>query len=146
MSLSKQFHTNPEAEQEGAWVDYGPNADKTVPGFKLSRMAKSNKRYTKTLDRVTKPHRRSIELETMDNDQAEEMFAEVFVETILLDWRNIPLSDVTGNADDKGFADFTKANALALFKRLPELYEDLQDKAKKASLFRDEALEREAKN
>lgn len=146
MSLSKQFHTNPEAEQEGAWVDYGPNSDKTVPGFKLSRMAKSNKRYAKTIDRVTKPHRRSIELETMDDELAESMFAEVFVDTILLDWRNIPLSDVTGNDKDKGFAEFNRDNALALLKRLPELYEDLQDKAKKASLFREDALEREAKN
>lgn len=139
MSLYSQFATNKEAEAEGAWTEYGPNEDGTIPRFKLSRMSKSNKRYQKELERATKPHRRSMELETMDNDLAEKLMMEVFVDTILLDWENI--DDKEGNR-----LSFSRENALKLFKDLPELYDDLQDKARKASLFREASLEDEAKN
>jgi len=146
VSLSSQFATDKQAEVDGVWVEYGANKDGSVPGFKISRMSKANKKYTKALERATRPHRRAIELETMNNDLAERLFMEVFVDTVLLDWRNVSLSDVSGEKKAEGYADYSKANALSLFERLNELYDDLQEKAKKASLFRDETLEGEAGN
>lgn len=146
MSLSNQFETDKQAEVDGVWVEYGANENGTIPGFKISRMSKANKKYTKALEKATRPHRRAIELETMNNDLAERLFMQVFVDTVLLEWRNVPLSDVTGNKDDEGFATFNSENAMMLFERLNELYDDLQEKAKKASLFREETLEGEAGN
>lgn len=139
MSLYNQFETNKEAEVEGVEVEYGANADKTVPKFRISRMSKANKKYTKALERATRPHRRAIELETMNNDLAERLFMGVFVDTVLLGWSNVQ------DREGKNIA-FNKENALKLFTDLPELYDDLQEKAKKASLFREEAIEEEAGN
>jgi hypothetical protein len=139
MSLYNQFETNKEAEIEGVEVQYGANADKTVPTFRISRMSKANKKYTKALERATRPHRRAIELETMNNDLAERLFMGVFVDTVLLGWSNVQ------DREGKNIA-FNKENALKLFTDLPELYDDLQEKAKKASLFREEAIEEEAGN
>ncbi len=139
MSLYSQFATNKDAEVEGVWVEYGANEDGSIPAFKISRMSKANKKYTKSLERATRPHRRAIELETMNNDLAERLFMEVFVDTVLLDWKCIKQRD--GEE-----LEFCKKNALKLFEDLPELYDDLQEKAKKASLFRDETLEEEAGN
>lgn len=139
MSLYSQFATNKDAEVEGVWVEYGANEDGSIPAFKISRMSKANKKYTKALERATRPHRRAIELETMNNDLAERLFMEVFVDTVLLDWKGIKQRD--GEE-----LEFCKKNALKLFEDLPELYDDLQEKAKKASLFREETLEEEAGN
>lgn len=139
MSLYNQFATNKEAEVEGVEVEYGANADGSIPSFRISRMSKANKKYTKALERATRPHRRAIELETMNNDLAERLFMGVFVDTVLLGWSNIQ------DRDGKAIA-FNKENALKLFTDLPELYDDLQEKAKKASLFREEAIEEEAGN
>lgn len=139
MSLYSQFATDKSAEVEGVWVEYGANEDGSIPAFKISRMSKANKKYTKALERATRPHRRAIELETMNNDLAERLFMEVFVDTVLLDWKGIKQRD--GEE-----LEFCKKNALKLFEDLPELYDDLQEKAKKASLFREETLEEEAGN
>lgn len=139
MSLFKQFATNKEAEQDGIWVEYGPNDDGTIPGFKISRAGKSNKKWAKAIERATKPHRRAMELGTMDNTVAEKLMQGVFIESILTDWRNVQGKD--GKA-----LQLTKESATSLFEALPELYDDLNDKANKAAIFRDEALENEAKN
>jgi hypothetical protein len=139
MSIFSQFETDRTAEVEGVWVDYGENSDGTIPSFKVSRMSKANKKYTKALDRATRPHRRAIELETLKEETAESLFLNVFVETVLLDWKNI--QDRSGNE-----IPFSKEKALEIMNALPELYDDLQDKAKKAMLFRQEVLEEEAGN
>lgn len=139
MSLYTQFKTNAAKEVEGVEIQYGPNEDGTIPTFVISRMGKSNKRYTKALEAATRPYRRQIELGTMNNDTAESLFLGVFVDTVLKGWRNV--KDETGNE-----IPFGKETAIKVLSDLPELYDDLQEKAKSASLFREEALEDEAKN
>lgn len=139
MSLHSQFATDKKAEVDGVWVEYGANDDGSIPGFKISRMSKANKKYTKALEKATRPHRRAIELETMNNELAERIFMEVFVDTVLLEWKNI-------QAKDGEELLLSKETAMKLFEDLPELYDDLQEKAKKASLFREETLEAEAGN
>ena len=138
-SLFKAFKTNQEAEIEGVWIEYGPNDDGTIPAFKLARISRNNKKYTKMLEKETRPHRRAIELNTMSDEQAEAITTRVFVRSVLLDWRNVQ------NAEGNTIA-FTEQNAVALFNELPDLYDDLNAKARNASLFRDEALEAEAGN
>jgi hypothetical protein len=141
MSLYKQFATNSEKEIEGVEIEMveAENDDKTIPTFIISRMGKSNKRYSKALEAATRPYRRQIELGTMNNDKAEEIFLGVFVDTVLKGWKNV--------RDESG-ADmpFTKQTATKLFKDLPEVYERLQEEAKLSANFREASLEEEAKN
>lgn len=146
MSLSKQFATDAAKEVDGVVIQFGQNDDGSVPGFHISRMSKANTRYTRALEVATRPYRRQIEMGTLANDVAERVFMGVFVDTVLKNWENVLLSDVTGDASAEGFAPFNRQNALSLFERLPELYDDLQNQAKSAALFKDEAQEAEAKN
>lgn len=139
MSLYENFETNKEREIGGVPMEYSPNKDGSVPTFHVTRMSRSNTRYTKRLEAATKPHRRAIQLETMDNTLAEKISMGVFVETILLGWSNI-------QGRDGKVIPFSKAAAIALFTDLPDLYDDLQGRASKASEFRDAAVEEEAKN
>ena len=149
MSLQDQFATNSAKEIEGVEIQYGPNKDGSVPTFHISRASKSNKAYTKALEKGTRPYRRQIELGTMNNETAEALFMTVFIQTVLKGWQNVQVRKI--GADGKPTAefenlDFNETNARRLFLELPELYEDLQEKSKQASLFRDESLEDEAKN
>ena len=141
MSLYKQFATNTDKEIEGIEVQMteAENEDGSIPTFVVSRMGKSNKRYSKALEAATRPYRRQIELGTMNNDKAEEIFMGVFVDTVLKGWKNV--------RDESGAElPFNKQSATKLFKDLPEVYERLQEEAKLSANFRDAALEEEVKN
>lgn len=139
MSIYEMFETNKEREIGGVPMEYSPNKDGTVPTFHVTRMSRSNKRYTKRLDAATKPHRRSIQLETMDDALAEKISMQVFVDTILLGWTNVQ--------NRKGeTVPYSKEAAMKLFNELPDFYDDLQSRAQKASEFRDAVVEDEAKN
>lgn len=139
MSLFEQFETNAEKEIEGVPVKYAPNGDGTVPTFYLSRMGKSNKKYSKALDKATKPYARQMQLGTLADETAEDLFRNVFIKTVLKGWDNVR------GKDGKDMA-FTVENANELFTKLPDLYEDLQEKARSAALFREEINEVDAGN
>lgn len=138
MSLTKQFATDVEKEVAGVEVTYGANEDGTVPTFVISRAGKSNKQYQKALATAIKPYERQQQLGTLEPEVAERVYMGVFIATLLKGWSNVKLSDVTGEASDKGYADFSAANARKLFDRLPELYDDLTNKAGTAAMFREE--------
>jgi hypothetical protein len=53
-------------------------------------MSRSNKRYAKRLEAVTRPHSAAIANETLDNDLGRKMLQEVFADTVLLGWSNLP--------------------------------------------------------
>ena len=139
MSIFKQFATDQTKEIEGVEVSYGFNDDGTEIKFFISRMSKSNKAYSKALEKATRPYRRQFELGTMDEKKAEEIFKEVFCSTILKGWENV-------QDDDGKNMDFSVQGAKFLFQSLPDLYQDLQEKANSAALFREEMVEEEAKN
>ena len=139
MSLFKQFATDAKKEAEGVRISYAPNSDGSIPTFIIARMGKSNKKYSKALEVATRPYRRQMELGTLANETAEAIFLKVFVDTILLGWEFV-------QDENEIFMDCKKENAIRLFEKLPELYEDLQKQANSVVLFRNEALEDEAKN
>lgn len=139
MSLFDQFQTDQTKEIEGVPVKYAPNKDGTIPTFYISRMGKANKRYSKMLDKVTKPYARQLQLGTLDAETADDLFQGVFAKTVLKGWENV-------RGKDGEELQFTPENALMLFKALPDLYEDLTAKAQSAALFRDEANETDAGN
>lgn len=145
-ALSKLYKTSDTKENEGVRVEVGEAEPGKMTSFVIARAGKSNKRYTKELERATRPYRRSIELETIDPKVADSVYMGVWIETCLLGWENVPAADVTGNEADTGYAPFNPANARKLFENLPELFEDLNERSKKVSLFRDEQREGDAGN
>lgn len=146
MSLSSQFKTDKKAEIDGVKVEYGTNNDGSIPTFYIRRMSRSNLKYTKSLEARTRRHRRLIDNDQLDPKLAEQINLDIFLDSIFVHFENIPLSDVTGKKEDLGFAPSTKENARLLFENLPDLYDDLQMKAQKASMFKENVLEDEAEN
>ena len=139
MSLKSQFATDRDKEVEGVAVEYAPNDDGTVPTFYITRMGRTNRAYTKALETASRPYRRQLEMGLMKNEQAERLSLEVFCGTVLRRWENVQEDDGTPIA-------FNRANAIQLFTDLPDLYDDLQQKAQAAATFKSEQQEQEAKN
>lgn len=139
--LHKQFKTNSAKESEGVEIEFpeAQNDDGSIPTFIISRMGKSNKAYSKSLEAATRPYRRQVELGTMKNEVAEGLFMGVFVDTILRGWKNV--QDENGQP-----IAYSKDAATALLNELPDVYERLQEEAKLSANFRDSALDAEAKN
>jgi len=142
MSLRKTFKTDKQAETDGVEMEVAVNEHNGQPiTIRLARMGPTNRRYTAELNRVTKPHQSAIANDAMDNDLARKMLREVFVNTILLGWNNLPKSELTGDAADTQPLEFTPDNAHALFEELPELYNDWEARAQKAAAFREKEKE-----
>lgn len=147
MSLRKTFKTDQSAEVEGVWVDVGINDHNgKTQRIKIRRMSASNKHYTKELNRVTKPHQSAIQNDAMDNNLARKMLQEVFADTIIIDWEEIPQSELTGVETDTDPLEFNRDNVLALFKELPDCYDDWETRANKAAAFREAERVVAAKN
>jgi hypothetical protein len=138
MSLRNTFKTNRTAEIEGVTIPVGINehngGEITIT---VSRMSRSNKRYTKAIEERTRPHSAAISNETLDTEIGDKILREVFVDTVLLGFTNLPKSELTGDPADTEELPFTRENALALFDELPDMYDDWEARAKKSSTFRD---------
>jgi hypothetical protein len=147
MSLRKTFKTDRNAEVEGVWLEVAVNDHNGKPTrIKISRMSSSNKRYTTQLNKVTKPHQSAIQNDALDNDLAKKMLQEVFADTVILDWENLPKSDLTGNDEDSDDLEFNRDNVLALFAELPDVYDDWEARAMKSAAFREQERDGAAKN
>lgn len=154
MSLHDQFGTNAEKEINGVPFEFAPNPDGTIPTVVLARMGKTNKVYSKALEKATRPYRRGGEMRIAP-EIAERLFQQVFIRTIMKSWSNIQLPKLdaegkpvkeNGKLVMEDVGELTEQTANMVFERLPYWYDDLQELAKEASGFQDDALEDEAKN
>ena len=134
MGTYSAFKTNPELETKGIVIDYGD-----AGRFRIARAGGANASYQKKLAALAKPIRRQIQAETIGKEKAEEIMAEAFFHTVLLGWEGV--TDADGNE-----LPYSIQNARTLFADLPDLLADLVESAQKASLFRDEVAEQDAKN
>lgn len=141
MSIYKTFQTSKDMERDGIWLDYGLlDEDVTKPiRIKVARSGGSNQNFAKALETKTKPHRRSIQTETIDTKIVEKLLMETFVDSVILDWTNV--SDKDGNV-----LPFTRENVILVMTDLPDLFADIREQSAKAVLYRQEILDVDAKN
>lgn len=139
MSLYTQFETDREIEKTGIVLDYGFNSKKQPIQIRIARAGGANERYSKLLELRTKPYRRQIQNETLENAVAEKITKEVYAQTVVLGWTGV--EDRDGNE-----MPFTQENCVKIFTDLPDLWSDVQSQSTRASLFRAEILEADAKN
>lgn len=151
----KSFTTDANLETKGVTIEYGP--------FRVTgaRAGGGNKKFSKSLERKLKPYRRQLQTETMDETVADRILQEAFIEGVLRNWE-VDLN--YGKKDDKdqaldpdwqqGIHDpdtfavvpLSMESYLKAFKAKPDLFADLRTEFAKASLFRQEEAEADAKN
>jgi hypothetical protein len=147
MGLRTNYKTDAKAEAEGVEIVVDMNEHNNEPiVVVLSRMGQSNKAYTAALEERTRPHTAAIQNETLDNELGRKIMRDVFVDTVLKGWKNLPKSELTGDPKDTDDLPFSRENAIALFDELPDFYDVCETHAKKAANFRNATRAKNAKN
>jgi hypothetical protein len=139
MSLYKRFKTDPKIEKEGVLLDFGKNSKGAQIYIRVARAGGANQAYLNRMEARAKPHRRSIQNDTIERVTLEKLILDVYAETVVLGWENV--EDENGNE-----LPFNKDNVIKLFTDLPDVYEEVKDQAQKGALYRQELLEADAKN
>ena len=137
------FRSDTAAEQEGVELDYG--------SFRvtIARAGGANKSYERILEALTKPYRRAIQLETLDQKISEKIMKEALAKAVVLNWE--VLVDAEGNPDSDGtdwrqgledpdtgeLLEFTWENVLKVLQHIEiqNLYNDLRIQSGKEALF-----------
>ncbi len=138
MSMYDQLQTDPALETKGVEVDYGPMR------VTLARAGGANKKYERLLDVRSKPHRRAMKAETMDNDVALGIMREVYADSIVLHWEAKNAKggwEVGIEAKPKKAGDpikivpFNRDNVVQAMLDLPELLTWFKEDAEKLALY-----------
>lgn len=134
------FKTEADLEQHG--IDY--QLTKNIK-FRLARAGGANSKFTRAIDVKTRGLRKQIQaISDGKHDQdtldlLEELTQEAFAETVILGWEGV-------TNEEGEHLDFTKDNAMKLFKDMPDLWSEIRDTAMKMANFQAEALEEDAGN
>lgn len=88
------FRSDTAAEQQGVELDYGPFR------VTIARAGGANKSYERILESLTKPYRRAIQLETLDQKVSERIMREALAKAVILNWE--VRVDKDGNPDPDG--------------------------------------------
>lgn len=130
MNLFKTFKTNATLETDGIWLEYGQNSKGEPIRIRISRAGGSNVRFAKVMERITRPHKKALELGVLDNSVAQRLFQEGYAEAVVLDW--------TGVEDENDQPlPFSREAVVKLFQDLPELFRDIKEQADNSQLFRE---------
>ena len=146
MSLRKTYAVDKDKIANGVPFELGVNEDGSRPTMYIARAGQQNQRYRKSMEAAYKPYKFQLDHGTMDNEVAQGILLTVFCKSCITGWTNVLLSDVTGNPEDTGFADFTPENAEKLLGDLPDLFEEVVAFANSVENYRAEELDNAAKN
>lgn len=133
ISAYAQFESDSALEADGVWTPIG------TMQFKLARAGGDNDAFVKVASKRFKPFQAAIAADAMPKQLATDLVVEVFVETILKDWKDV-------HDRDGELLPFTTENAVRLLTELPNLFMALQHEAQKVSNFRKVNLEAAAGN
>lgn len=138
-NLYKQFKTDDNLEVTGVDLNYGENSKGQPIIIKIARAGGANKKYQKTLAALSRPHRRSIQTESLPVEKSDELLRKAFAQAVVL--------GMTGVEDAEGQPmPYSEENVEKLFKDLPDLFADVREQANSSAIFRAEVLEATAKN
>lgn len=151
MSLAKQFATDESLETKGIVLDYGDDR------ITIARAGGANKKFSRLLERKTKPIRRALMVGGIDNDRSNAILREVYAEAVILKWE-VNTGTITtpkwepgirpedAGVDGKDLLPVNKENILKVLVNLPDLFFDIQQQAAAGALFRTEINEVSAGN
>lgn len=130
MGTYSSFETDKEVESsKGVTLDYG-KAGK----FTIHRAGGSNQKFKNYAQAKMKPYTRQLQQNTLDDDVANELNADIFAKTVVVNWEGV--TDRAGNP-----LPYSYENCRQLLLELPDLFTDIQRCAQDQSLFRKEIVD-----
>ena len=131
MDLARKYKTDSEAEDNGAWIDWGEGAK-----LKIARVGNPN--YQRRAQALMKPHRHARDRGTISDDVQTSIITQCLAETGLVDWEGVEF-------DGKPIKYSPKA-AEKLLNELKDFREDILLVANDLSNFRADEIEDSSKN
>jgi len=133
-SIYDIFGTDKSAEQDGIILEYGKGLE-----IRIARAGGSNTKFEKAVQQKMRKYGLQAKHDLLDNEQMREVMREVLAETVVLGWK--------GFTDRAGASlPFNRENCIQVFKDLPDLFDDVLEQSRKASLFKTTILEAESGN
>lgn len=145
MSAYKSFKTDARHETEGVWFEYDAFR------YRLARAGGANKKFAKTMERLSRPHRRKIERNVMEEGVAEALLRRVYIESVILAWE---VRDTNGDwtpgletIDGQIIPGSPSAEDLdRLLEGIPDLFQQIQDDSNDVRVFLENVAEQDAGN
>ena len=140
--LRKMYETMLSLEEKG--VIFEP-----VPGVEIivARAGGANKKFSRVMTRLSKPHRRAIQAEMLDETIGTDLLIQVYVEAVIKSWKGFTkdiLTKVEGDAEIE--LEFSKENVVAVMKAIPDLFTDIVKLSQNIAMYQAEMLENDSKN
>jgi len=135
-TLYKLFKTKDEYEQSGVWLDFGSDIR-----IKVARAGGKNIKFISKYNKLMRKYGRAIDYDNMSEEESQQALAELFADTIILDWSNV--------TDENGIPlEFNRMNVIKVLKDLPDLFAIIRTEANKPANFKDkeEYIEEAVKN
>ena len=129
------FATDNVKEQKGIRRDYGDF------WILMARAGVANKKYEKSLERISAPHRRAIEIGKLPTHIYTELLIQVYADAVIKDWGGEGAVDQEGNV-----LACTKENVIKVFTAAPDLFSVVVQDAQNYELFKDEAIKADSGN
>ena len=123
-SLYSAFGTVEEYEKNGVTLDFG------VAKFRVRRAGGSNREFLTLLATKLRPHRRSIDAGTMDEDAAKAIHLEVYFKAVVVGWEGV--TDRSGS-----LLEYNLMNFKQVMTDLPDLWDRLRLEADTIKNFQD---------
>jgi len=143
MSMYGRYETDPKLETNGVPLEFG---DFVVT---VSRAGGSNEKWLSEFRKRMRPFRRAGGLADIEGNPAvQRIMRETFARICVLNWQRRLPSEEPGGEDklvqgiegpDGETLEFTVANVIRTFERLPKLYDDIIGQASDHSTFIEQA-------
>ncbi|MCP4897719.1 MAG: hypothetical protein GY906_12165 [bacterium] len=143
MGMFENYETDKVSEREGIWIDYGEFR------VRIARAGGANKNFQKALERMSRPYRRAIATDSLDNEVAEGILRKAYAKAIILAWETKVDDELQPGIEQKDsdeLMEFNEDNVAAVLKALPDLFRDLQEQAGSMALFKSHLREDAAGN
>jgi len=144
MSINKQYRTDKSRETDGVTIEYADTDGNVEAWFLCRRPGGRNMDFQRALNKRLRKYREAIQ--EMDEEEQEDLltkiYAEVYAETVILDWGG----DIEG-PDGTNPAECTQENIVWLFHEdCPDLFENLQMRLGRRNIWQPEDKEAAEKN
>lgn len=144
-SMYGAFKTDDSLETKGVVIDYGQFR------VTIARAGGANKRFATLLAAKTQPYRRAIQTETLPDEVADRIQAELYAEAIVLNWE-VKQEDgsyrkgIASPANEAELLKFSTKTVADTLLALPELFIDIKQQAARVALFREAVDEGDSGN
>lgn len=139
-NIFDMFETDYKLEREGVRIVYGQNSKGEDMQVTIARAGGANVAFQKAYERITKPYRHQLNIGKLPKELNDRLNRELYAESVVRSMSGFEERD--GTPIDTS----TKEGVAELFKRLPNLFNDVVNQAQSMETFKAAQKEVEAGN